>query len=231
MTATGLSRRPDRADFAERQHHRHGRRQHELEPPELFRDEISAGQGLSRHPGQSRRRRQGASWRDRARQAFPTSPSRIDMVEIFRKSEAAPAIVDEAIALKIPVVWMQLGVRHDAAAAKAQAAGLTVIMDRCPKIEFGRLGGELSWSGVDSGIISSKRRQAPKPPVQETRPRSNRSFRSRLWLRDALHPCRRRARSGHRRAHHADLPDRVLCIRRRRSGRVPVQPAQLWPCL
>jgi O-acetylhomoserine (thiol)-lyase len=88
------------------------------------------------------------------------------MVDIFRKSDAAPAIVDEAIALKIPVVWMQLGVRHDEAAAKAQAAGLTVIMDRCPKIEFGRLGGELSWSGVDSGIISSKRREAPKPPFR-----------------------------------------------------------------
>ncbi len=65
----------------------------------------------------------------------------VDMVEIFRRSDAVPPIVDEAIARKIPVVWMQLGVRHDAAAAKAQAAGLTVIMDRCPKIEFDRLGG------------------------------------------------------------------------------------------
>ena len=91
----------------------------------------------------------------------------VDMVEIFRKSDAVPPIVDEAIARKIPVVWMQLGVRHDAAAAKAEAAGLTVIMDRCPKIEFGRLGGELSWSGVDSGIISSKRREAPKPAVKK----------------------------------------------------------------
>lgn len=87
----------------------------------------------------------------------------VDMVEIFRRSEAVAPIVDEAIALRVPVVWMQLGVRNDAAAAKAEAAGLTVVMDRCPKIEFGRLGGELSWSGVNSQIISAKRRQAPKP--------------------------------------------------------------------
>ncbi len=92
----------------------------------------------------------------------------VDMVEIFRKSEAVSPIVEEAIAARIPVVWMQLGVRNDAAAAKAEAAGLTVIMDRCPKIEFGRLGGELSWSGVNSEIISAKRRQAPKPPAAKS---------------------------------------------------------------
>jgi len=63
-------------------------------------------------------------------------------------------------------LWLQLGVRHDAAAAKAEAAGLTVIQDRCPKIEFGRLGGELSWFGVDSGIVSAKVRRAPKPPLK-----------------------------------------------------------------
>jgi O-acetylhomoserine (thiol)-lyase len=91
----------------------------------------------------------------------------VDMAQIFRKSEAVPPIVDEAIAARIPVVWMQLGVRDDAAAQKAEAAGLTVIMDRCPKIEFGRLGGELSWSGVNSGIVSAKRREAPKPKVEK----------------------------------------------------------------
>ncbi len=91
-------------------------------------------------------------------------PGRIDMVDIFRDAEAAGAIVDEAIALKddkaIRVVWMQLGIRNDGAAARGAAAGLTVIMDRCPKIEYGRLHAELSWGGFNSRIISSRRRRA-----------------------------------------------------------------------
>ncbi len=88
-------------------------------------------------------------------------PDRIDMVDIFRRSEEVEGIVDEAIALKdskgIHTIWMQLGVIDEAAAARAEAAGLIVIMDRCPKIEFGRLHHELSWSGINSGVISSKR--------------------------------------------------------------------------
>jgi len=86
-------------------------------------------------------------------------PVKIDIVDIFRKSDAVPPIVDEAIAIGAKVVWMQLGVRHEGAAAKAEAAGLRVVMNRCMKIEFGRLSGELSWSGINSGVISSRRRK------------------------------------------------------------------------
>jgi predicted CoA-binding protein len=90
-------------------------------------------------------------------------PGPIDMVEIFRRSEFAGSIVDEAIEVAaekgIRMIWMQLGVRDDLAAARAEAAGLTVIMNRCPKIEWGRLHTELSWGGFNSGIISSRRRK------------------------------------------------------------------------
>jgi predicted CoA-binding protein len=86
-------------------------------------------------------------------------PAKVDIVDIFRKSEAVPPLVDEAIAIGAKVVWMQLGVRHDEAAATAEKAGLKVVMNRCMKIEFGRLSGELSWSGINSGVISSKRRK------------------------------------------------------------------------
>ncbi len=86
-------------------------------------------------------------------------PVAIDMVDIFRASDAAIGVVDDALALDpLPkVIWMQLGVRNDAAAAKAEAAGMKVVMNRCPKIEYGRLSGEIGWTGVNSGVISSKK--------------------------------------------------------------------------
>jgi hypothetical protein len=88
-------------------------------------------------------------------------PGPVDVVDIFRNAEAALEITEDAIRLKdklgVRVVWMQLGVRNDAAAEKAEAAGLTVVMNRCPKIEYGRLSGEISWAGVNSGTISNAR--------------------------------------------------------------------------
>jgi hypothetical protein len=90
------------------------------------------------------------------------APGPIDMVDIFRNSDAAGAVVDEALALDpLPrVIWMQLGVRNDAAAARAEAKGVQVVMNRCPKIEYGRLSGEIGWSGVNSRIISARKSTA-----------------------------------------------------------------------
>jgi predicted CoA-binding protein len=86
-------------------------------------------------------------------------PHPVDMVEIFRNSAAAGPITEEALALTPPprVLWMQLSVRNDEAGARAEAAGLKVVMNRCPKIEFGRLSGEISWQGVNSRLISAKK--------------------------------------------------------------------------
>ncbi|RWE39778.1 MAG: CoA-binding protein [Mesorhizobium sp.] len=86
-------------------------------------------------------------------------PEPIDMVDIFRAPSAVPGIVDEALQLDpLPkVIWMQLGVRHDEAAARAEAAGIKVVMNRCPKIEYGKLSGEIGWTGVNSGVLSSKK--------------------------------------------------------------------------
>lgn len=86
-------------------------------------------------------------------------PDPIDMVDIFRASDAVPAIMDEILAMvPLPkVVWAQLTVRNDEAAQRAEDAGLKVVMNRCPKIEYARLAGEIGWNGVNSGVISSRR--------------------------------------------------------------------------
>jgi uncharacterized protein len=86
-------------------------------------------------------------------------PRAIDMVDIFRNSNAAGPIVDDALTLipKPSVIWMQLSVRNDEAAMRAEAAGLKVVMNRCPKMEYGKQSGEWAWVGGNSGIISSRR--------------------------------------------------------------------------
>src|SRR5881398_3003854 len=91
-------------------------------------------------------------------------PDSIDMVDVFRPAKEATDIVKDTIAIGAPVVWMQLGIRND------EAAGIEIIMNRCPKIEFGRLAGELSWSGVNSSIIQNRAPQAPRARRAKERP-------------------------------------------------------------
>ena len=95
-------------------------------------------------------------------------PERIDMIDIFRTSEHVMPIVREALELKpMPqVIWMQLTIRNDEAAALAEQAGIRVVMNRCPKIEYGRLSSEISWIGVNSRTLSSKRAQILGTGVQ-----------------------------------------------------------------
>jgi predicted CoA-binding protein len=86
-------------------------------------------------------------------------PVAIDMVDIFRGSDAVPGILDEVLKLDpLPkILWMQITVRNDEVAARAEAAGMKVVMNRCPKIEYGRLSGEIAWNGINSGVLSSKK--------------------------------------------------------------------------
>jgi len=83
---------------------------------------------------------------------------KVDFVDVFRRSEAVPDLVDQALEHlpHLQTIWMQLGVEHAQAAAKAEAAGVTVIQNRCPKIEYQRLFGELRMGGFNTGVISSK---------------------------------------------------------------------------
>ena len=89
-------------------------------------------------------------------------PGPIDMVDIFRASQYALPVVQEALSLqpRPQVIWMQLGIRNDEAAALAEANGMKVVMNRCPKIEYGRLSSEIAWIGVNTRTLSSK-----KPPI------------------------------------------------------------------
>lgn len=84
-------------------------------------------------------------------------PDRIDMVDCFRPSEAIPPIAEAAVRIGAKVLWMQLGIRSEAAREIAEKAGLKVVMNRCPKIEYGRLSGEIGWMGVNTRVISSRR--------------------------------------------------------------------------
>ncbi len=84
-------------------------------------------------------------------------PEKVDVVDIFRRAEDVPPLVEEAIAVGARVVWMQLGVVNEEAAARARQAGLDVVMDRCMKIEYARLFGGLNWVGVNTGVISAHR--------------------------------------------------------------------------
>ena len=84
-------------------------------------------------------------------------PEKIDIVDVFRKAEDVPPVADEAIAIGAKVLWQQLGVRNEEAARKAEAAGLESVMDRCVKIEHGRLFGGLNWVGVNTKVISARR--------------------------------------------------------------------------
>ena len=84
-------------------------------------------------------------------------PERVHVVDVFRKTGDVPPIADDAIAVGAKVLWQQIGVRNEAAAAKARAAGLETVMDRCMKIEHGRLFGGLNWVGVNTKVISAKR--------------------------------------------------------------------------
>src|SRR6478672_2088957 len=81
----------------------------------------------------------------------------VDVVDMFRSPDAAPEVVREAIAIGATVMWMQLGIRNDEAAKMAEDAGLKVVMNRCPKIEYGRLSGEIGWVGVNRGVIDNRK--------------------------------------------------------------------------
>ena len=86
-------------------------------------------------------------------------PGKVDIVDVFRRTEDVPPVAEDAIAIGAKVLWQQLGVRNESAAARAREAGLEAVVDRCVKIEHGRLFGGLNWVGVNTRVISAKRPQ------------------------------------------------------------------------
>ncbi len=84
---------------------------------------------------------------------------KVDMVDMFRPAKEAPQLVEDAIKIGAKVFWMQFELRNDKAAKIAEDAGIKVVMNRCPKIEYARLFGELGWNGFNTGVISVKRRR------------------------------------------------------------------------
>ncbi len=148
----------------------------------------------------------------------------VDMVDVFRASREAAA--DRRGRDRDRRQGGVDAARHPQRrrGRRAEKAGIEVIMNRCPKIEFGRLRGELSWSGVNSGIIRNRAaRAAAGTPRQAA---AQRLAQPDLRLRDPRHPCRRGARPGDRRPLDADLPDHLLRLRRCRPRRLALQPAQ-----
>lgn len=107
------------------------------------------------NPGQAGKEIAGA----RAYASLADLPEAVDMVDIFRASSAVPGVTDEILCMRpLPkVVWMQLAIRDDASAARLEEKGIRVVMNRCPKIEYGRLSREIGWNGVNSRVISSKK--------------------------------------------------------------------------
>ncbi|MCG8560883.1 MAG: CoA-binding protein [Hyphomicrobiales bacterium] len=98
--------------------------------------------------------------------ALQEIPEPVEVVDVFRNAQAALQITKDAIEIGAKVVWMQLGVRNDEAARLAEEAGLSVVMNRCPKIEYGRLSGEISWSGVNTRTLSSRRPKLAQHGIQ-----------------------------------------------------------------
>jgi predicted CoA-binding protein len=148
----------------------------------------------------------------------------VDMVDIFRGSRHAVPIVQEALAMKPrpQVIWMQLGVRNDEAAALAEENGMKVVMNRCPKIEYGRLSSEIggafsAWHSTASRFPAAAQKKASRISDDRTHCR----------LCDARNPCRRAARSDHGCKSDADLSDHIVRVRGCRSRCLAVRPADV----